>query len=198
MELWRQELYASGYSQEYLAHHGIKGQRWGVRRFQNPDGSLTPEGRARYLKQLTDDSAKANKAYASGKYKKAIDISSKSFKNNPIFEDFWKTMDAERMRDLLTKQNGVFDSMMKRLAEIERKADGGKVNEKEIEKLITEYKELTEKTRKIYEETGREKVAKYLDSIGEESLEKAGVDRAHIEKLLNVKLGYAGPIVTGR
>lgn len=28
-------------------HHGIKGQRWGVRRFQNPDGSLTPLGKAR-------------------------------------------------------------------------------------------------------------------------------------------------------
>lgn len=28
-----------------------KGQRWGVRRFQNPDGSLTPAGRKRYLKQ---------------------------------------------------------------------------------------------------------------------------------------------------
>lgn len=33
---------------EYLAHHGIKGQRWGVRRFQNNDGSLTQEGRERY------------------------------------------------------------------------------------------------------------------------------------------------------
>lgn len=32
----------------YLAHHGIKGQRWGVRRFQNPDGSLTEAGRRRY------------------------------------------------------------------------------------------------------------------------------------------------------
>lgn len=32
----------------YLAHHGIKGQKWGVRRFQNPDGSLTDAGRKRY------------------------------------------------------------------------------------------------------------------------------------------------------
>ena len=33
---------------DYLAHYGIKGQEWGVRRFQNEDGSLTPEGRRRY------------------------------------------------------------------------------------------------------------------------------------------------------
>lgn len=32
----------------YLAHHGILGMKWGVRRYQNPDGSLTAEGRKRY------------------------------------------------------------------------------------------------------------------------------------------------------
>lgn len=28
-----------------LAHHGVKGQKWGVRRYQNPDGTLTAEGK---------------------------------------------------------------------------------------------------------------------------------------------------------
>ena len=32
----------------YLAHHGIKGQKWGVRRFQNSDGSYTSAGKNRY------------------------------------------------------------------------------------------------------------------------------------------------------
>lgn len=35
-------------SSVYLAHHGIKGMRWGIRQYQNPDGSLTPAGRIRY------------------------------------------------------------------------------------------------------------------------------------------------------
>lgn len=37
-------------SEYYLVHHGIKGQKWGVRRFQNEDGSLTSEGYQRYQK----------------------------------------------------------------------------------------------------------------------------------------------------
>lgn len=32
----------------YLSHHGIQGQKWGVRRYQNKDGSFTPAGRERY------------------------------------------------------------------------------------------------------------------------------------------------------
>lgn len=79
----------------YLVHHGIKGQKWGVRRFQNNDGSYTAEGRERYgigskrptnkqIKRLEDDLKEAythehplykkmksyeNKAYAlAGKY----------------------------------------------------------------------------------------------------------------------------------
>lgn len=32
---------------EYICHHGIKGQRWGIRRYQNEDGSLTELGRKR-------------------------------------------------------------------------------------------------------------------------------------------------------
>lgn len=33
---------------DVLYHHGIKGQKWGVRRFQNKNGSLTPAGKERY------------------------------------------------------------------------------------------------------------------------------------------------------
>lgn len=32
-----------------LYHHGVQGQKWGVRRYQNPDGTMTEEGKKRYL-----------------------------------------------------------------------------------------------------------------------------------------------------
>lgn len=41
------ELYAIITNDNHLEHHGIKGQKWGVRRYQNPDGSLTEEGKKR-------------------------------------------------------------------------------------------------------------------------------------------------------
>lgn len=42
------KVYEKNLNHSELYHFGIKGQKWGVRRYQNPDGSLTPLGRQHY------------------------------------------------------------------------------------------------------------------------------------------------------
>lgn len=59
-----------------LYHHGIKGQRWGVRRYQNEDGTLTPAGKERYGKSVIDQ---ITKVQPSERYTDVI----KNVRNNP-------------------------------------------------------------------------------------------------------------------
>jgi len=52
-----------------LSHHGVKGMHWGVRRFQNVDGSLTSAGKKRYAqKGFTEDAYNSNKTKAGKAY----------------------------------------------------------------------------------------------------------------------------------
>ena len=58
-----------------LYHHGIKGQKWGVRRYQNKDGSLTPSGKKRYnsddpIKNKVNDSKSTKKRKTMSKAEK--------------------------------------------------------------------------------------------------------------------------------
>lgn len=43
------------YYNDEMYHFGIKGMKWGIRRFQNADGSLKPAGEKRYLKNIVSD-----------------------------------------------------------------------------------------------------------------------------------------------
>lgn len=74
-----------------LAHHGIKGMKWGRRRFQNADGSLTPAGKSRYNEASVEGESKkvdlakvttvAGTAKAAVKKIKGIKLSEAEVKN---------------------------------------------------------------------------------------------------------------------
>ncbi len=51
------------YESNVLAHHGIIGQKWGVRRYQNKDGSLTAEGK-RHMANVQKDARKLAETHA--------------------------------------------------------------------------------------------------------------------------------------
>ena len=76
---------------DYLAHHGVKGMKWGVRRYQNPDGSLTSAGKRRMRKKISS-------------YRKSL-ISEENYqKRKKEIETNTPSIDNSRKIKALTKQ----------------------------------------------------------------------------------------------
>lgn len=62
------------YIDNELYHHGIKGQRWGIRRFQNTDGTRTAAGKARAKENSSEDAQNEQKKGLSDSQKKALKV----------------------------------------------------------------------------------------------------------------------------
>lgn len=95
----------------YLVHHGILGQKWGIRRYQNPDGTWTDEGKRRRSSGISSDRSSVVKAL---KYPKrtALDaIGSSAGRNNRYYKKLDKRASNvknifaknERLKDIYTK-----------------------------------------------------------------------------------------------
>jgi hypothetical protein len=57
-----------------LYHHGIKGQKWGIRRYQNPDGTWTDAGKARYGDSTGESDSASGKTSSGTRKKVAIGV----------------------------------------------------------------------------------------------------------------------------
>lgn len=66
-ELGATDLLPDNWRDVTLVHYGIKGQKWGIRRFQNEDGTLTAKGKARSNKDSKRDSKTAKEKARSNK-----------------------------------------------------------------------------------------------------------------------------------
>lgn len=99
-----------------LYHWGIKGQKWGDRRFQNEDGSWTPEGRERYGKggdRIKIERAKAT--YNTQKYK--ADLKSRAQREKDVRaaqEERNRIKENSKTMLLARKKQGKFDRLNKK------------------------------------------------------------------------------------
>lgn len=100
-------------STDELYHHGIKGMKWGVRRYQNADGSLTDKGRKRYLNDDGSLNKKGEKYYA---------------KETERLKAERKTLRAQK--SAVTKLSKL-EEMRKKNTELENEVNGKKTKEED-------------------------------------------------------------------
>ena len=94
----------------YIEHHGIKGQKWGVRRYQNPDGSLTEEGKQRYLNPDGSLSDKAPLKIKSAYNRYITQKTQEEAKSGVLYEDdhvYDKNKQAEKLNS--AKEKHMYD-----------------------------------------------------------------------------------------
>jgi len=131
--------------QAVLCHHGILGQRWGVRRFQNKDGSLTEAGKKHYTDQYTKemkkyeaDSRKNRQRLNMAAYNKTADeynaykIAEYNSKHKPTDPDYVENYYKQFEHDYHTN----YDNML--LSELKNNK-----HYKKAEALVNKYKDLT-------------------------------------------------------
>lgn len=115
--------------QDELMHHGIKKMRWGVRRYQNPDGSLTPAGRARYEKGFNKETKRLAK-----KDRKDTRVIKKKYKDK-----------AERQKALNLQKGRIarrdakrFEDRNNKLFDYQKKSnDSGTLSDKQLDYRIS-------------------------------------------------------------
>lgn len=85
-------------SNNTLSHAGVKGMKWGIRRFQNKDGSLTPEGKKRYGEHTSDESDTHDD------YKKARTAKSMATMSNKELRDVIERINLEKQYKQVTQK----------------------------------------------------------------------------------------------
>lgn len=117
--------------ESYLVHHGIKGQKWGVRRFQNSDGTYTEKGKRRRANKIVK-SIKKEKLSSPYSRLSLIGTKTQALINNSFSkkqltdlkaskEELNKTL-RENAYDIDAVEEEIFDALEKNYSNYEKRA----------------------------------------------------------------------------
>lgn len=161
--LTHEELMAiNGYSEDDLEHYGILGMKWGIRRYENPDGSLTEAGKRRYAKY----ERKKQRVMQSGDAKKIL-----KFRKNLTDEEFDTAMARVAKTDAL-RYNANAAKHEKQEARAAEKAEKKQAKEQRKAEKLSE-KQAKEANRVIKEQSKEN--ANAIKQANKKSLLESGI-----------------------
>lgn len=145
-----------------LYHYGVKGMKWGVRRYQNADGTLTAKGKAKYGSDITKrKTAHVKKQFQEGIRSRTIDTNTLGKKIN---KEMAKTKEAKELDNV----NKYLESVFKQ-AEAQGISRDKLLFDKDHADLINEVNDAYDKK---FKEIGR----KYADEFASTTLKSMGYE----------------------
>lgn len=169
-----------------LYHHGIKGQKWGRRRYQNPDGSLTPAGVKRYSAATRAARGHGGPGVYVGNSRKLA-----GYKRDLEFLDKGGHLSygvTKKRQELLDKRDR--ENLKKKIAEAEGKANRAAAKKQAKEEYSTAKKSANTEYRKATKNADDE----YEKDMASKNLELAKVKKTYDVKDEEIKRYYDSEI----
>lgn len=162
--------YITNYDELY--HHGVKGMKWGVRRYQNADGSLTDAGKKKYGKMSNDKLSKTLKKQVQKQRAEIHGGANRWMSYGDIGENSKKAIKKFREDHNKYRNSDAYKKAEKQALDLYKKYEAGKID---ADKYNTEFEKIHKSvydpkfdTSVRYTDKGRKYAKEYVNGYGKD------------------------------